>query len=291
MKNKKGLGRGLDALIPEGKLNLGSLTEGTEKGLMEISVDKIIPNPKQPRTIFSEEALAELAESIKKHGVLQPIVVRKIDNNNYELVAGERRWRAAQLAGLKQIPAVVKDFSDEEATVVALMENLQREDLNPLEQAKALKRLIEEFHLTQEEVAENLAKSRTYVTNLLRLLNLPPVIQEMVEKGELSYGHARALLALEDPIKMSEAARRVINEGLSVRATEGLVKKIKNKPEIKIKPKRPVVPEIQEVEDKLRALFATKVEIKNTAKGRGKITIEYYSPEELQRILDLLYIE
>ena len=242
MKNKKGLGRGLDALIPEGKLNLGSLTEGTEKGLMEISVDKIIPNPKQPRTIFSEEALEELAESIKKHGVLQPVVLRKIENNKYELVAGERRWRAAQLAGLKQIPAVVKEFSDEEATVVALMENLQREDLNPLEQAKALKRLIEEFNLTQEEVAENLAKSRTYVTNLLRLLNLPPVIQEMVEKGELTYGHARALLALEDSLKMSEIARRIIKEGLSVRATEELVKKIKSNPDVKLKKGRVAPP-------------------------------------------------
>jgi len=286
MKNKKGLGRGLNALIPEGKLNLER-----KNGLLEIAVEKIIPNPRQPRTIFSEEALKELAESIQKHGVLQPIVVRKIDEEKYELVAGERRWRAAQLAGLKQIPAVVKDLNDEEATVVALMENLQREDLNPLEQAKALKRLIEEFGLTQEEVAENLSKSRTYVTNLLRLLNLPPVIQEMVEKGELSYGHARALLALEDPIKMSEVARKVINESLSVRATEELVKKIKNSPEVKIRTKRQVAPEIREIEDKLRAFFSTKVEVKNTAKGRGKITIEYYSPEELQRILDLLYIE
>ncbi|ABB14077.1 ParB/RepB/Spo0J family partition protein [Carboxydothermus hydrogenoformans] len=286
MKNKKGLGRGLNALIPEGKINLER-----ENGLVEINVEKIVPNPKQPRTIFSEEALKELAESIQKHGVLQPIVVRKIAEDKYELVAGERRWRAAQLAGLKQIPAVVKDFSDEEATVVALMENLQREDLNPLEQAKALKRLIEEFGLTQEEVAENLAKSRTYVTNLLRLLNLPPVIQEMVEKGELTYGHARTLLALDDPLKMSEVAREIIKEGLSVRATEELVKKIKNSPEVKVRTKRQVAPEIQEIEDKLRAFFATKVEIKSTAKGRGKITIEYYSPEELQRILDLLYIE
>lgn len=267
---KKGLGRGLEALIGEEE---GHLVEN-------IPIDKIVPNPKQPRETLNPETLQELIESIKTLGLLQPILVRP-KGEMYEIVAGERRYHAAKVAGLKEIPVIVKNIDDQTAWDIALTENLQREDLNPIEKAKAFQYYIENFNVTQEELAQRLSISRSEVANFLRLLQLPPEIQEEVRRGSLSYGHARALLGLDDPYLQKLLAQRVIKEKLSVRETEDLVKKKK------IKDGRDL-PEIRALEEKLEENLGTKVKIVPRSPTKGKITIEYRSLEELERIISIL---
>ncbi|MDF2875674.1 MAG: spo0J, partial [Sporomusa sp.] len=219
--SKRGLGRGLDALFG----SPASVETSGETDTNEITIKDIVPNPHQPRQEFDEEALAELAQSIKQHGVIQPVIVRKT-LSGYELVAGERRWRASQLAGLKQIPAVVRDYTDAEMMEIALIENLQRQNLNPIEEAMAFRRLMEEFGLTQEEVAQKIGRSRSMIANIVRLLNLQPEIRDFVSRGTLSMGQARPLLALEIPELQLEAAKQIVEEDLSARDSEELVRRL-----------------------------------------------------------------
>lgn len=270
---KKALGKGLGALIPESK----EIRENTN---IEIKITDIAANENQPRRFFENEALAELAESVKEHGVLQPIVVRK-DKDSFEIVAGERRWRAARMAGLKTIPAIIKDYNPGQALEIALIENLQREDLNPVEEANAYKMLMEEHKLSQEDISKRIGKSRPAIANSLRLLNLKEEVKELLIAGKLTPGHARALLNFEEDEQV-RMAKRIIEEGLNVRQAEKL---IKNK-DIK-KTKKVKSPEILDVEKKLRDIFHTKVNLVHGRK-KGKIEIEYYSIEDLDRIINFL---
>ncbi|TZE80754.1 ParB/RepB/Spo0J family partition protein [Calorimonas adulescens] len=275
---RKGLGKGLQALIPE--------TDTTPAN--EISIDEIIPNENQPRKDFDEEALASLTESVRQYGVLQPILVTPTDGG-YRIVAGERRYRAAKAAGLEKIPAVVRTITEEEVMELALIENLQREDLNPIEEARAYRTLMEEYSLTQEEIAKIIGKSRPAIANSLRLLNLEPRVREFVEAGRLSAGHAKALLGVENPAKQYEVALKVMNEDLSVRETEKIVSKLVEQNRAKSKKTREVKkdPIIKNIEDRLEKALGTKVQI-NTGKKGGKIYIEYYSNEELERIIEVI---
>ncbi|ACI20016.1 ParB/RepB/Spo0J family partition protein [Dictyoglomus thermophilum] len=263
---KKGLGRGLEALI------------GEEENLIEkIPIEKIVPNPQQPRETLNPETLQELVESIKQLGLLQPILVRP-KGDYYEIIAGERRYHAAKTAGLKEIPVIVKDIDDQSAWDIALTENLQREDLNPIEKAKAFQYYIETFKVTQEELAQRLSISRSEISNFLRLLQLPPEIQEEVRRGNLTYGHARTLLSVEDPYIQKLLAQKIIKEKLSVRETEELVKRRKIKDEIDI-------PEIRSLEEKMEKYLGTKVKIQPKSPTKGRITIEYKSLEQLEDII------
>lgn len=274
---KRGLGKGLGALIPVAEPE-------DEETVREINIEDIRPNSFQPRRAFDEEKLAEMAESVRTHGILQPVVVRSIIGG-YELVAGERRWRAAQLAGLVRIPAVIRELSEGEMMEVALIENIQREDLNPLEEAEAFKILLTEFGLTQEELAQRVGKSRSHIANILRLLNLTPEVQSYVSRGTITMGHARALLALSEPRAQLAACRQVVEKGLSVRETEELSRRVPAKPAQK---KRiPPDPGLLELETRIRRALSTKVRIRPGRKG-GKIEIEYYSAEELERLAALL---
>jgi len=274
---KRGLGKGLGALIPVAEPE-------DEETVREINIEDIRPNSFQPRRAFDEEKLAEMAESVRTHGILQPVVVRSIIGG-YELVAGERRWRAAQLAGLVRIPAVIRELSEGEMMEVALIENIQREDLNPLEEAEAFKILLTEFGLTQEELAQRVGKSRSHIANILRLLNLTPEVQSYVSRGTITMGHARALLALSEPRAQLAACRQVVEKGLSVRETEELLRRVPAKPAQK---KRiPPDPGLLELETRIRRALSTKVRIRPGRKG-GKIEIEYYSAEELERLAALL---
>lgn len=281
--SKRGLGKGLKALLSE--------SMDQDNGMVEVRTQEIQPNPYQPRRFFSEESLAELAFSIKEHGVIQPVIVIQRDGQ-YFLVAGERRWRAAQKLELKTIPAIVKSFSDKELMEIALIENLQREDLNPLDTALAYRRLLEEFALTQEELGERVGKSRVAVTNTLRILNLPSEIQEYVSRGTISAGHAKALLGLKQEANQLQLAKKIVKEGLSVRQTEDLVKNWDKifSTELKKVQKKEKNLDIIEVEEKLKCFLGTKVEI-NYGRKKGKIQIEYYSPEDLERILECLLKE
>jgi ParB family chromosome partitioning protein len=276
---KQALGKGLGALIPD----LSSLNDKERKalGIAELELDKIVPNEYQPRKTFHDDALKELAASIKEHGVIQPIIVHRI-GSNYGLIAGERRWRAARLAGLKTIPALVKEATKRELIEQALIENIQREDLNPLEAAEAYKRLQDEFKLTQEDLAKRVGKERSTVTNFLRLLGLPREVKQDVAAGKLSMGHAKALLSMERVRDQVQAAQMIVKKGLSVREAEVLAQKHKHP----IKEKKPKIDhELKAVEDKLRKSLGTKVSITAKAKG-GRIAIDYYSNEELDRILE-----
>jgi len=281
--NKRGLGKGLKALLTD------SLDE--ESNLIEIRVEELSPNPYQPRRSFSEESLQELAASIKEHGIIQPLIVIQ-RGDRYLLVAGERRWRAAQTLGLAVIPAIVKSFSEKELMEIALIENLQREDLNPLDTAVAYQRLLGEFALTQEELAERVGKSRAAVANTLRLLNLPEEIQEHVSRGTISAGHAKALLGLKEEGERIALANKVLEEGLSVRQTEELVKNWENisPPKDKKVEKKEKNLDLIEIEERLKNFLGTKVEI-NCGRKKGKIEIEYYSAEDLERILECLVKE
>lgn len=279
---KKGLGKGLSALIPD-------VAVADTGRIRELPIDRIRPNPFQPRKHFDESKLSELAESIKTHGVVQPLVVRSA-GDGYELVVGQRRLRAARMADLEQVPVVVTELDDIEMIQVALIENLQREDLNPIEEAESYRRLVEEFGVTQEELAEALGRSRPSISNIMRLLNLHPEVQAIVSRGTISMGHARALLAIEDPALQTEACKRVVEQDLSVRETEGLVRRVLATGRLDGKEKRregPRDPEIVSLEERLRRAFGTQVRIV-PGKKKGKIEIEYYSDEDLERILALV---
>ncbi|WP_089748866.1 ParB/RepB/Spo0J family partition protein [Candidatus Frackibacter sp. WG11] len=285
MVSEKRLGRGLGALIPS------QSSEGESKNeIKKIDIEKINSNPYQPREDFNEELLEDLSYSIQEHGLIQPITVIEKARGKYQLVAGERRWRAAKLAGLDEIAAIVQRYSNQQMMEVALIENLQREDLNPIEEAKAYKRLIEEFDLIQAEVAESVGKSRSAISNSLRLLNLAPKVQEFVSRETLTVGHARTLLALDTFEEQSEVAKEIIENGLSVRETERLIKSLTTDEVEKEKKKtdhKQKDPNITVIEDRLRKRLGTPVNIKH-GKNKGQIVIEYYSEEELARVLEYL---
>ncbi|MEM5537291.1 ParB/RepB/Spo0J family partition protein [Neptuniibacter pectenicola] len=291
MAKKRGLGKGLDALLSSVRdVEDNVSTQGTESldGYRLLPVDVIQRGRYQPRRDIEPQALEELANSIKAQGVMQPIVVRPIDSDRYEIIAGERRWRATQMAELNEIPAIVRDVPDEAAIAMALIENIQRENLNPIEEAISLQRLQDEFELTQQEVADAVGKSRSAVTNLLRLMNLSEEVKKMLEYGDLEMGHARALLALDDDAQL-QIAKEVSGQGLSVRQTEALVKKIQQGGEPipeKVKPEPD--PRLSELAGELSIRFATNVAISENAKGKGKITINYDDTETLDAILSLL---
>ena len=301
---KGGLGKGLDSLIPSGApKNKKNITEEKKQPVkvvekvvekivekpveMKMKITEVEPNREQPRKNFDEDALLELAESIKQFGVLQPLLVQKKDDY-YEIIAGERRWRAAKLAGLKEVPVIIKDFSDQEVVEIALIENIQRDNLNPIEEAMAYKRLMEEFELKQDEVATKVSKSRASITNSLRLLKLDPRVQKMLEEEMISTGHARALLAISNKDKQYEIAQKVFDEKLSVRDIEKLVKDLK-----KIKKNKKEEKDVHdflytELEESMKQILGSKVSIKNKKNNKGKIEIEYYSRDELERIVDMI---
>jgi ParB family chromosome partitioning protein len=276
---KMALGKGLGALIPD--LSALDETERKSLGIMEVELDKIVPNEYQPRKVFDEAKLRELATSIKEQGVIQPIIVHRA-GSGFQLIAGERRWRASRLAGLKTIPALVKEATKREFLEMALIENIQREDLNPLEAAEAYKRLQDEFKLTQDDLAKRVGKERSTVTNFLRLLGLPKEVKQELISGALSMGHAKALLSLERVREQIQAAALIVKKGLSVREAETLAQALKSPPKEK---KTRLSHELKSVEEKLRKALGTKVSIASKAKG-GRIVIEYYSVEELDRILE-----
>lgn len=292
----KGLGRGLSALIPEEVEENKSDNVIVKEVVKEVVVkepaesklrlSQIEPNREQPRKAFDEDALIELSESIKQYGVLQPLLVQKKDDY-YEIIAGERRWRAAKLAGVKEVPVVIKDYSTQEVMEIALIENIQREDLNPIEEARAYQRLIKDYRLKQDEVAEKVSKSRAAITNSLRLLKLDERVQEMVMEGKLSNGHARTIIGIEDGDKQYLVAQKIFDEKLSVRETEKLMKELDKpeKPE-RQKPENDFV--YRDLEEKIRKIMGTKVIIKNKNNNKGKIEIEYYSQAELERIYEML---
>jgi ParB family chromosome partitioning protein len=284
---KRGLGRGLDALLGSaGQAAIGDTGESSphDGELRDIPIDLIRRGKYQPRRDMDQQALQELADSIKAQGVMQPIVLRPLGESQYEIIAGERRWRATQLAGLDRIPALVREVPDEAAIAMALIENIQREDLNPIEEALALQRLQQEFELTQQQVAEAVGKSRTTVTNLLRLMTLRDDVRTLIEHGDLEMGHGKALLGLPTE-EQSVAARSVVSRGLSVRQTEALVRKQladKNKPP---KPRQGLDPNVRKLQDDLARKLGTKVQIQHSASGKGKLVLAYSSLDELDGIL------
>lgn len=287
----KGLGKGLDSMIPPKRTARAQAQDSAanknanKSGEVILKINDVEPNKNQPRRTFNEDSLIELSESIKQHGIVQPLVVAK-QKDYYEIIAGERRWRAAKIAGLKEVPVIIKDYSPQEIMEVALIENIQREDLNPIEEAKAYKKLIDEYNLKQDQVAEKVSKSRTAVTNALRLLKLDDRVQEMLINENISSGHARALLGLDDAEKQYNIATQIFDEKLSVRETEKLVKQI-NRPEQPPKPKKKLKNDFvyRDIEEKLKEKIGTKVKINRKTEDKGKIEIEYYSPEELEKIL------
>ena len=294
----RGLGRGLDAMISDAA-KPRSADKAQEKPLHQetnpkdkvfmVKLSQVEPNRKQPRKQFDEDALLELAESIKQFGVLQPLLVQKKDDY-YEIIAGERRWRASKLAGVKEIPVIVKNFSEQEAVEISLIENIQRENLNPIEEAAAYKRLMEEFHLKQDTIAERVAKSRTAVTNSMRLLKLDERVQQMLIDEMLTTGHARALLSIENKELQYSTAVKVFDEKLSVRETEKLVKEVLN-PAKKEKPQEKDRAQdliYEQLEEKIKGIIGSKVAIHRKTKDKGKIEISYFSQEELERIVELL---
>lgn len=300
---KSGLGRGLDALFPEKTVQskhqeikkLNNITEsqvsrekeGKNNGVMMVKISKVEPNREQPRKKFDEDSLLELSESIKQYGVLQPLLVSD-KKDYYEIIAGERRWRAAKLAGIKEIPIIIRKFSNQETVEISLIENIQREDLNPVEEAMAYKRLIDEFHLKQDEIAERVSKSRTAVTNSLRLLKLDPRVQNMVIEEMITAGHARAILGISDPDTQEMVASKVFDHKLSVRETEELVRKILNPSKKKEKVSNTAEDAVYEsLEEKMKGITGTRVFIRRKKNNKGKIEIEYYSRDDLERIIDL----
>ena len=316
---KNGLGRGLDAFFPdrtsavkestrktttktgkaekktgETEKEAGNTvaakrkTAGSKSGAMFVKISSVEPNINQPRKQFDEDALLELSESIKQYGILQPLLVSD-KKDYYEIIAGERRWRAAKLAGLKEVPVIVKEFTDQELVEISLIENIQREDLNPVEEAMAYKRLIDEFHLKQDEVAERVGKSRTAVTNSMRLLKLSEKVQQMLIDEMITAGHARAILAISDKEKQETVAMKVFDEKLSVRETEALVKRMLEPPKTEKKSKFTTAEDAiyESLEEKMKSIMGTRVQIHRKKNDKGKIEIEYYSKDELERIIDL----
>lgn len=287
---KMGLGKGLDSMIPPKttsratKDSLKNESQISKTGETILKINEVEPNKKQPRKFFNEEALQELSESIKQHGIVQPLVVAKKDDY-YEIIAGERRWRAAKLAGLKEVPVVIKDYSPQEIMEVALIENIQREDLNPVEEARAYENLIKEYNLKQEELAQRVSKSRSAITNSLRLLNLSDEVLDMLMEETISSGHARALLALKDKDQQLQVAEKIISDKLSVREIEKIVKTINNpaKKTQKKELKNDFV--YRDIEEQLKQTIGTKVKINRKSEDKGKIEIEYYSQDELEKIV------
>mgnify|MGYP003526704807 FL=1 len=278
----KGLGKGISAFFPEESIH-------SDNRIEYVAVSKLIVNPFQPRKIFNEEALQELAESIKEHGIIQPIVVRKKEKK-YEIIAGERRFRAAKLAGLKEVPAIVKEMTEQQMMEVAILENLQREDLTPIEEAEAYSSLIENLNFTQDALAKRLGKSRPHIANHIRLLQLPEDVRKLMNEGVLSMGHGRALLGLKNKGRIAEVAQKVIAQSLNVRQLESLVHQLNEgvSHETKEKVKKDVF--VQATESQLREYFGTSVQVKKQ-KNKGKIEIEFYSEDDLERILDILNVK
>lgn len=303
MAPKRGLGKGLDSLIPNSVLKPATPEKLAEENKVSVKseekaaetmvkITKIEPNREQPRKHFDEEALNELAESIKHYGLISPILVQD-KKDHYEIIAGERRWRAAKIAGLKEVPVIIREYTEREIAEIALIENVQREDLNPIEEAMGYKRLIEEFDLKQEEVAECVSKSRSAITNSLRLLKLSEEVQKYLVDGELSMGHARALLAVEDSEKQTFLAKKIINEKLSVRDVEKLVKNLDKPVKEKPAPDTQLQAIYESYEEKIKQSLATKVKISPSVKtkGAGKFEIEFYSTEDFERILERIMRE
>lgn len=293
---KNGLGKGLDSLIPSKPVEDKKSDSGAtiEDSKVMVDIDKVEPNAEQPRKAFDEDALMELSDSIKQHGVLSPLWVHEIKNGKetyYEIIAGERRWRAAKKAGLKEVPVIVMDLTEQEIVEISLIENIQREDLNPIEEALAYKKLLDEFHLKQDEVAERVSKSRTAVTNSMRLLKLDDRVQQMVIDEMISTGHARAILAINDKEKQYDFAQRVFDEKLSVRDVEKEVKKLtsekseQKKEESKIDPKLEAI--YNDLQEQMKKILGTKVSIIPKDNKKGKVEIEYYNQDELDRIVSL----
>jgi ParB family chromosome partitioning protein len=287
----RGLGKGLEALFNDVEINANDSDRAgisDSDGILFLDINDIKPNAKQPRKNFSDEKIEELAKSIEAHGIIQPIMVRQ-SGEGYEIIAGERRWRAARRASLKQVPCIIRELSEEQNMLVAIIENMQREDLNPMEEAEALNQMITTFGLTQEEVSRSVGKSRPYITNALRLLKLPDAIQDLVVQGELSSGHARAIIAVRDDKRQLDLANRVVKEGLSVREIENLAGR-ENEGSVKKQAKsriRNKTREIADLEEELKNTLGTKVAISYGTR-KGKIEIEYYSRDELERLLELL---
>lgn len=293
---KSGLGKGLDSLIKDNSsakktaaANTSSENKAEEmkSGEQMMKINMVEPNRDQPRKKFEEDALLELADSIKQFGVLQPLLVRK-RKDYYEIIAGERRWRAAKMAGVKEVPVIIKDYTEQEIVEIGLIENIQRENLNPIEEAMAFKKLLEEFNLKQDEVAERVSKSRTAVTNSMRLLKLDERVQEMIVDDMISTGHARALLAIDDKEQQYDLANKIFDEKISVRETEKLVKEIKNpkKPKMKKKVENEFV--YTDLENRMKEVMGTKVNISSKGNGKGKIEIEYYSDDELEQMFEMI---
>lgn len=287
MATKKGLGRGLGALLDANSV-IETTTE-TEKDVKKIKITQIEPNKTQPRSDFDEEKIAELSESIKEYGLLQPIVVKLNKNGFYTIIAGERRWRASRIAGLKEIPAVIKDVSEQTEKEITLIENIQRENLNSLEEAAGIKELIDVYGLTQEEVAKKIGRSRTAVTNILRLLNLPSEIQQILKEEKITQGHARALLSLENDVLAQEVAKQVIAQDMSVRQLENYIASLKKVKNIKKPTKEEIEIQrsIKALEESLSSELGTKIKIINK-KNKGKIEIPYSSTEDFERIIALI---
>jgi ParB family transcriptional regulator, chromosome partitioning protein len=289
---KRGLGKGLDSMIPEKveKTKIENIKNGDNDVSREtlININDIEPNKGQPRKKFDEDAIQELADSIRQYGIIQPLILQKKDKF-FVIIAGERRWRAARVAGLKQVPAIIKDYSPQEIMEIALIENIQREDLNPIEEALAYQNLIKEFNLKQDEVAERVSKSRVAVTNSMRLLKLDEKVQQMLVDGMISSGHARTLLSIEDNSIQYQVAMKVFDEKLSVRETEKLVKSIMNqkqsKDEVAITKEDSFI--YKDIEERIKKIMGTKVNIKKKSNNNGKIEIEYYSADELERLIEL----
>ena len=307
---RNGLGKGLDSLIPDKNVkpeaeakvsvekSLKNKNPKTEKmdsenthenptGELMLNINEVEPNRGQPRKEFDEDALLELADSVRQYGILQPLIVQK-NKGYYEIIAGERRWRAAKLAGLKEVPVIIKEYTSQQVVEISLIENIQRENLNPIEEAMAFKRLLDEFNLKQDEVAERVSKSRTAVTNSMRLLKLDDKVQQMIIDDMISTGHARALLAIDNKEQQYSIATKIFDEKLSVRETEKLVKSLKNPKKKVEKEKIEHVFVYYDLIDKMKNVMGTKVNINAKANGKGKIEIEYYSEEELERIYDLI---
>ncbi len=297
MAKPRGLGKGLDLMIPnvvgedkEKKVQetkVAEVIKEKEQGETIVKITKVEPNREQPRKFFDEDALQELADSIKQFGLLQPILVQD-RKDYYEIIAGERRWRAAKLAGLKEVPVIIRNYTEQEIVEIALIENIQREDLNPIEEAQAYKRLLTEFNLKQDEVAERVSKSRAAVTNSIRLLKLNEKVQQMVIDDMISTGHARALLAVEDGEEQYTLAQKIFDEKLSVRDIEKLVKNLHKAPKQKKLDDKAMQAIYQDIEEKLKQSLGTKVSVSSKGNGAGKIEIEFYSHDDLDRLLEML---
>lgn len=295
MALKRGLGKGLDSLIPtnvmmesevkHATVSTASSPEEGKNGTLMVKLSKVEPNREQPRKNFDEDSLQELAESLKQFGMLQPILVQN-RGDYYEIIAGERRWRAAKIAGLKEVPVIVRELTDQEIVEISLIENIQREDLNPIEEAQAYKRLLTEFHLKQDEVAERVSKSRTAVTNSMRLLKLCDEVQKMVVDDMISTGHARALISIEDPEEQYLIAQKIFDEKLSVREVEKLVKDLHKPPKPPKEENKTLQAIYQEISERLKQSLSTKVSVSAKQNGAGKIEIEFYNHEDLERLLE-----